>query len=61
MGKRVQSQTNMVSAKKKKKEKRKKNMVSVQNPPCVWCNFSIYDKESLTFWHEEQFLWKWAG
>ena len=33
MGTRVQSQTNMVSVKKKKEKKEKKNMVSVQKPP----------------------------
>ena len=46
---------------KKKERKKKKKHGECAKPPCVWCNFSIYDKESLTFWHEEQFFWKWAG
>ena len=46
---------------KNKERKKKKKHGECANPPCIWCNFSIYNKESLTFWHEEQFFWKWAG
>ena len=35
MGKRVQSQTNMVSAKKKKERKKKKKHGECAKPPCV--------------------------